>query len=160
MASRLFQELRETRGLCYSIYSFYWPFEDTGVLGIQAATSEGDVAELVPVVLDEFRKMTDGVTAAELRRAKTQLRAGLMMTLESPISRAGQIARHILVHGRPLTLEEMVGKVEAVGMGDIAQVAADMLASPPTLAAIGPVRKLPNVGEIAARMAGKSAVGV
>ena len=62
MASRLFQELREYRGLCYSIYSFYWPFEDTGVFGIQTATSEEDVAELVPLVLDEFRKMTDGVT--------------------------------------------------------------------------------------------------
>ena len=110
MASRLFQELRESRGLCYSIYSFYWPFEDTGVFGIQAATSEDDVAELVPLVLDEFRKMTDGVTAAELQRAKAQLRAGLLMTLESPLARAGQIARHILVHGRPLTLEEMVAK--------------------------------------------------
>ena len=116
MASRLFQELREDRGLCYSIYSFYWPFEDTGVFGIQAATSEDDVAELVPLVLDELRKMTDGVTAAELQRAKAQLRAGLLMTLESPIARAGQIARHILVHGRPLTLEEMVAKVEAVSV--------------------------------------------
>ena len=67
MASRLFQELRENRGLCYSIYSFYWPFEDTGVFGIQTATSEEDVAELVPVVLDELRKMTDGVTDAELQ---------------------------------------------------------------------------------------------
>jgi predicted Zn-dependent peptidase len=160
MASRLFQELRETRGLCYSIYSFYWPFQDTGVLGIQAATSEDDVAELVPVVLEELGKMTDGVTAAELKRAKTQLRAGLLMTLESPIARAGQIARHILVHGRPLTLEEMVERVEAVGASDIAKLAAGMLDSPPTLAAIGPVRKLPDVGEVAARIAGrKSAVG-
>ena len=62
MASRLFQEVRESRGLCYSIYSFYWPFTDTGVFGIQAATSEEDIGELVSVVLDELRKMTDGVT--------------------------------------------------------------------------------------------------
>jgi predicted Zn-dependent peptidase len=104
--------------------------------------------------------MTDGVTPAELKRAKTQLRAGLLMTLESPIARAGQIARHILVHGRPLTLEEMVERVEAVGVSDIAKLAAGMLDSPPTLAAIGPVRKLPDVGEVAARIAGrKSAVG-
>ena len=62
MASRLFQELREERGLCYSIYSFYWPFTDTGLFGIQTATSEEDVEELVPVVVSELRKMTDGVT--------------------------------------------------------------------------------------------------
>jgi predicted Zn-dependent peptidase len=161
MASRLFQELRESRGLCYSIYSFYWPFEDTGVFGIQAATSENDVATLVPMVLDELRKTTDGVTAAELTRAKAQLRAGLLMTLESPLARAGQIARHILVHGRPLTLEEMVARVDAVSAADIAELAANMLDSPPTLAAIGPVRKLPEIGEVTERMAGRmSAVGV
>ena len=108
MASRLFQEVREDRGLCYSIYSFFWPFMDTGLFGIQAATSEDDVQELVKVVLEELRKMGDGVTEVELDRAKSQLRAGLLMTLESPIARAGQMARHILVHGRPLTMDEMV----------------------------------------------------
>ena len=100
--------------------------------------------------------MTDGVTAAELQRAKAQLRAGLLMTLESPLARAGQIARHILVHGRPLTLEEMVAKVDAVGVGDIADLAANMLDSTPTLAAIGPVKKLPDVAEVAARMGGRN----
>lgn len=155
MASRLFQELRESRGLCYSIYSFYWPFEDTGVMGVHAATSEAEAGKLMPLVLEELRKMTDGVTAAELQRAKAQLRAGLLMTLESPLARAGQIARHILVHGRPLTLEEMVAKVDAVGVGDIAELAAGMLDSPPTLAAIGPVRKLPDVADIAARVNGR-----
>ena len=157
MASRLFQELRESRGLCYSIYSFYWPFEDTGVFGIQTATSEEDVAELVPLVLDEFRKMNDSVTEAELQRAKAQLRAGLLMTLESPLARAGQIARHILVHGRPLTLEEMVARVDAVGQDDISELARRMLHSPPTLAAIGPVGRLPDVAEITSRMTGRMA---
>jgi predicted Zn-dependent peptidase len=160
MASRLFQELREERGLCYSIYSFYWPFTDTGLFGIQTATSEEDVAELVPVVLSELSKMADGVTAAELQRAKAQLRAGLLMTLESPIARAGQMARHILIHGRPLTLEETQAKVDAVTAGDLAELAASILGSAPTLAAIGPVKSLPGAGEIAAQMAGhKKAVG-
>ena len=99
--------------------------------------------------------MTDGVTAAELTRAKAQLRAGLLMTLESPLARAGQIARHILVHGRPLTLEEMVARVDAVRAADIAELASNMLDSPPTLAAIGPVRKLPDIAEVAERMAGR-----
>jgi len=160
MASRLFQELREERGLCYSVYSFYWPFEDTGVFGIQAATSEEDLAELVPLAFEELHKMTDRVTPAELLRAKAQLRAGLLMALESPIARAGQIARHILVHGRPLTLEEMVENVEKVTAADLAALAASMLDNPTTLAAIGPVRKLPDIADLTARMSGgKAAVG-
>jgi predicted Zn-dependent peptidase len=152
MASRLFQEAREKRGLCYSIYSFYWPFMDTGLFGIQTATSEEDVGELLPVVLDELRKMTD-VAAVELARAKAQLRAGLLMTLESPIARVGQMARHILVHGRPLTLEETVERVEAVTLGDLAELAEAVLASPPTCAAIGPREALPRVDDVAARIA-------
>jgi predicted Zn-dependent peptidase len=155
MASRLFQEVRESRGLCYSIYSFYWPFMDTGLFGIQAATSEADVAELVSVTLDELRKMSDGVTADELARAKAQLRAGLLMALESPIARAGQMARHILIHGRPLTLEEMVARVDRVSAHDLAALAADMQSSLPTLAAIGPVRTLPGVAQIADRLNGE-----
>ncbi len=160
MASRLFQELREERGLCYSIYSFYWPFTDTGLFGIQAATSEDEVNELLSVVLTELAKMTDGVTVAELQRAKAQLRAGLLMTLESPVARAGQMARHILIHGRPLTLEETLAKVDAVTAHDLAELAGTILNSPPTLAAIGPVGGLPGAGEIATQMAGrKQAVG-
>lgn len=160
MASRLFQQLREDRGLCYSVYSFYWPFDDTGLFGIQAATSEEDLTELAPLVFQELHKMTDGVTPAELDRAKAQLRAGLLMALESPIARAGQIARHILVHGRPLSLEEMVANVDAVTAENLAGLAANMLDAAPTLAAIGPVRKLPNVGELAAGVSGrKAAVG-
>jgi predicted Zn-dependent peptidase len=160
MASRLFQEVRESRGLCYSIYSFYWPFTDTGLLGIQAATSEADLGKLVGVVLDELRKMADGVTPAELHRAKTQLRAGLLMGLESPIARAGQMARHVLLHGRPLSMEEILERVDAVSGDDLVALAASLLESPPTLAAIGPVKRLPGVADIAAAMAGqKKAVG-
>jgi predicted Zn-dependent peptidase len=160
MASRLFQELREERGLCYSVYSFYWPFDDTGLLGVQAATSEDDLAELTPLVFEELRKMSDGVTVAELKRAKAQLRAGLLMALESPIARAGQMARHIMVHGRPLALDEMAAMVEAVSAADLAELAATMLDAPPTLAAIGPVRKLPSVAELTAGVSmRKAAVG-
>lgn len=160
MASRLFQEIREERGLCYSIYSFYSPYADTGLFGVHAATSEEDLDELMPLVIDELRKTIDGVTAAELRRAKAQLRSGLLMALESPIARAGQIGRQILIHGRPLPLEEMVDKVEAVREADIAATAAEILGSFPTLAAIGPIGSLADVGEYAARMSSrKMAVG-
>jgi predicted Zn-dependent peptidase len=160
MASRLFQEIREERGLCYSIYSFYSPFADTGLFGVHAATSEEDLEELMPLILDELRKAADGVTPAELRRAKAQLRSGLLMALESPIARAGQIGRHILIHGRPLGLEEMVEKVEAVTNSDIAATAADILQSFPTLAAIGPIGPLAEVGQFATDLSSrKIAVG-
>jgi predicted Zn-dependent peptidase len=160
MASRLFQEVRESRGLCYSIYSFYWPFTDTGLFGIQAATSEEELGQLVSVVLDELHKMTDGVAPRELQRAKTQMRAGLLMTLESPIARAGQIARHVLLHGRPLKLEEMLARIDAVENTELVELAGTMLGGAPTLAAIGPLKRLPGVNEIAATIAGhKKAVG-
>jgi predicted Zn-dependent peptidase len=160
MASRLFQEVRESRGLCYSIYSFFWSFMDTGIFGIQAATSEEEVRKLVQVVLEELAKMADGVTPLELQRAKAQLRAGLLMTLESPVARAGQMARHVLVHGRPLSIEEMLARVDDVSDRDLVALAGRFLEGKPTLAAIGPVQQVPDVGDIAAALGGqKNAVG-
>jgi predicted Zn-dependent peptidase len=156
MASRLFQEVRESRGLCYSIYSFYWPYADTGVMGVQAATSEEDLKELVPVVLDEIVRMTDSVTEAELNRAKAQTRAGLLMALESPLARAGQMARHVLIYGRPLKLEEIVQDIEAVTIADIARLSRRMLATPPTVAAIGPIGGLPDDAAITERISGSA----
>jgi predicted Zn-dependent peptidase len=109
----------------------------------------------MPVLLGELRKIMDGVTTGELLRAKSQLRAGLLMTLESPIARAGQMARHILVHGRPLTMEEAVEKVDGVSADDLVALSEGMLKSAPTLAAIGALGSLPAVDEIAARVASR-----
>jgi len=160
MASRLFQEVREKRGLCYSIYTFFWPFSDTGLFGIHMATSEEDIPELVDVVTDEVNALMSGITDAEIRRAKAQLRSGLLMTLESPLARAGQMARHVLIHGRPLGLDEMVARVEAVTAADLARLSGRLIASPPTLAAIGPIAGLPSAGELAGAFAShKTAVG-
>ena len=152
MASRLFQEVREARGLCYSIYAFQWPFADTGLFGIHAATSREDVGELVPVILDEVLKLGESVGEEELRRAKSQMRAGLLMTLESPAARAGQMARHMQIYGRPMSLDDIVARVEAVQSADIEALARRILASPPTLAAVGPLRELPGLDTIAARL--------
>ena len=153
MASRLFQEVREKRGLCYSIYSFYWPFRDTGLFGIQTATSEADIRRLVPVVLRETAKVAEGIDKAELDRAKAQMRAGLLMALESPLARAGQMARHVLVYGRPLALSEIMAAIDDTGATDVAAAAATMLKSPPTLAGIGPVGPLPGAAAIADEIA-------
>lgn len=152
MASRLFQSLREQRGLCYSVNSFYWPFTDTGVFGIHMATSEDEIEEAVSVTLDELGKMTESVTPAELGRAKAQLRAGLLMTLESPVARAGQIARHISVHGRPLALEESLAIVDAVTADDLITLSQSMFATRPTLATVGPLRQSPDLDDIAGRI--------
>ncbi len=161
MASRLFQEVREARGLCYSIYAFQWPFADAGLFGIHAATSQDDVGDLVPVILDEALKMSDSVGEDELRRAKSQMRAGLLMTLESPAARAGQMARHMQIYGRPMSLDDIVERIEAVQCSDIEALARRILASPPTLAAVGPLNGLPGLDAITSRLgiSGRAADG-
>ena len=160
MASRLFQELRENRGLCYSVHSFYWPFSDAGVFGINAATSEDDIGELMPVIVEELRKMADGVTDAELRRAKAQLPLRAADGSGKPDrAREPDGAAHP-VHGRPLSLAEMVAKVDAVTQADLAALGEGLLDSYPTLAAIGPIDPLPGIGDFASDIAGrKAAVG-
>ena len=154
MASRLFQEVREARGLCYSISAFHWPFEETGLIGIHAATGEEDLAELMPVVVTELAKMADRIEAGELERAKAQLRATLLMALESPVARAGQMARHMLIYGRPLSVAEIVEKIEAVTVADVIGLAGRIFAGPGALAAIGPIEPLPELGEITSQLAG------
>ena len=84
MSSRLFQEVREKRGLVYSIYAFHWAFADSGIFGVAASTGEAEVSELMPVVLDELRKATENITDEEVIRVRNQIRAGLLMSLESP----------------------------------------------------------------------------
>ncbi|BBE72241.1 M16 family metallopeptidase [Oharaeibacter diazotrophicus] len=158
MSSRLFQEVREKRGLCYSIYSFHWGFRDTGLFGISAATGEQDVAALVETTLDEVEATIASVGEAEVARAKAQLRAGLLMTLESPAARAGQIARQIMFHGRPLPLDELVARIEAVGTRDVADFLARMVAGAPTLASIGPIADVPSREAVASRLGSSARV--
>ena len=100
MSSRLFQEVREKRGLVYSIYSFSSPFLDGGLFGIYAGTGESEAEELMPVTLEELRKVQTEVTEAELARARAQVKASLLMSLESTGSRCEQLARQLQVFGR------------------------------------------------------------
>ena len=152
MSSRLFQEIREKRGLCYSVYSFHWGFKDSGIFGISAATGESDAADLVETTLDEVARAINSITEAEVSRAKAQLRAGLLMTLESPAARAGQIARQIMVYGRPLPLDELVAKINAVTPAMVCDFLARMVSSGrPTLSAIGPIAGVPSLDAIAGR---------
>jgi predicted Zn-dependent peptidase len=158
MSSRLFQEIREKRGLCYSVYAFHWAFRDAGIFGISAATGESDAHDLVETTLEELSKSIGSITEAEVARARAQMRAGLLMTLESPTGRAGQIARQILTHGRPLPLDEIVGKINAVTPRMVSDFLSRMVTEgQPTLAAVGPVASVPKVGAIAARLGSRAA---
>jgi predicted Zn-dependent peptidase len=152
MSSRLFQEVREKRGLCYSIYAFHWGFSDTGVFGVSAGAGPDDLEALVPVVLDEIAAAAGEAGEGEVARAKAQMKAGLLMALEASSVRAEQLARHVLIFGRPLTTAEIVAKIDAVTVADVRRAGAALLASPPTLAALGPVRRLPRRDAIVERL--------
>jgi predicted Zn-dependent peptidase len=152
MSSRLFQEVREKRGLCYSIYAFTNNFQDTGFTGIYAGTSEKEAGELSAVIAGEMEAMTAVISDAELSRAKAQLKSSILMGLERPGSRAEQIAGHIFTFGRVLSVAEMVEQIEAVNETQIRHYAARIMTMP-TIAAIGPVRKLERHDQFAARFA-------
>jgi predicted Zn-dependent peptidase len=114
MSSRLFQEAREKRGLCYSIYCFHAAYSDVGMFGLYAGTDAGDASELMRLVVDEIATATENLSEAEIARTKAQMKAGLLMALESSGERIGQLARQMMVWGRPMPLDELVEKVEAV----------------------------------------------
>jgi len=138
MSSRLFQEVREKRGLAYSIYSYLSSYVDGGLFAIYAGTGEGQVSELVPLVFDEIGKLAKGAPGDEIARARAQVKATILMSLESTSSRCEQLARQMIVFGRPLPVDEIVARVEAVDGAAIARVATRLMDSPPTLAGIGP----------------------
>lgn len=155
MSSRLFQEIREKLGLCYAIYSFHWAFADTGLFGLHAATGQDDIGALMPAIVDELKSACNTISDAEVARSRAQIRAGLMMALESPAARAGQIARQMMVHGRTLTLEEISRKIEAVSAADIRRVAEEVFSgSSPTLAAVGPIDKMMSAADISSELNG------
>ena len=152
MSSRLFQEVREKRGLVYSVYSFITAYADTGVFGIYAGTGEKDVAELIPVVCNEIGKLDQGIGAEELNRAKAQLKSSILMSLESTSSRAEQLARQLMIFGRPIPAEEAVAKIEAVDDATIKRVAARIFQGVPTVAALGPISQVEDFEKIQARL--------
>ena len=150
MSSRLFQEVREKRGLCYSIFSFGWGYADSGLFGVYAGTGPDDLPELMPVVAGELGRAAQDISEHEVDRARTQLKAGLLMSLESSSSRAEQIARQELVFGRVLPIAELVARVEAVDAEKVKSVATRLFDhAAPVVAAVGPVGKLASYDSIA-----------
>ena len=139
MSSRLFQEVREKRGLVYSIYSFTAAFTDGGVFGIYAGTGAAQVGELVPLVGGELRRLAEDAGAAEVARAKAQLKASILMGRESTGARCEQLAQQLLIYGRPLPVEEIVAEIDAIDVAAVRELAARLAAGRPTLASLGPL---------------------
>ncbi|MGH7047855.1 MAG: M16 family metallopeptidase [Stellaceae bacterium] len=152
MSSRLFQEIREKRGLVYTIHCFAHSYRDGGLFGIYAGTGEDEVAELVPALCEEVLKLEDGLGGVELARAKAQMKAGLLMSLESTSARCEQLAQHLLIHGTPFDPGEIVARVEAVDNAAIGRIVARWRAAPPTLTALGPLARLEEFGRVQARL--------
>ncbi len=149
MSSRLFQVVREQNGLCYSISSFHWGFSDTGVLGIHAATGAEDLESLLSLVLNELQRASEEISQQELDRARAQIRSGLLMCMESPAARAGQVARQILLFGRQIPKEELMERLDALSVDRIRDLAGRIFQeSSPTLTAIGPECKTVRLKQI------------
>ncbi len=150
MSSRLFQEVREKRGLCYSIYTFHAPYSDTGFFGLYTGTDPSDAPEMMEVIVDEINNAVETLTEAEIARAKAQMKAGLLMALESCSARAEQMARHILAYGRPLTVEELVTRIDAVSVETTRNAARGLLSrSRPAVVALGNGRGLDTAAALA-----------
>lgn len=154
MSSRLFQEVREKRGLCYSIFSYASAYEDTGLFNVYAATGPKETGELVDVISDELRAVAGSITEAEVKRARAQLKAGLMMSLESSSARANQIARQMMIHNRVVSPEEIIEKIDAVDVAAISRLATGLFErTRPTLSAVGDLSGLTSYDKIAAQFA-------
>ena len=153
ISSRLFQEVRERRGLCYSVYSSYWALADTGLFGIHAATGAEMLEKLITVVAAELRRAAASApTEAEVDRAKAQIKAGMLMGLESSSARAEYMARQMLLFNRLIDPKETVARIEAVTPEAARSLAAKLLTeSKPSVTIVGAGRK----GAVYARMAEK-----
>lgn len=152
MSSRLFQTVREERGLAYTIYAFHWGYADTGLFGFYAATSGDKLRELQHVSLDALALAGENLSAEEIRRAKAQVKVSLLTSLEAPSSRAEQMARQLLAFDRVLTREEIVARIDALTVEDVRAAGARALRTPPTVAAIGPIGKVRAADAVAARL--------
>ena len=158
MSSRLFQEIRERRGLVYALHSFNSSFSDSGLFGIYAGTGGEGIAELVPCLCEELRRALDHISEAEIARARAQIRAGLRMTRESVSGRCEQLAQQIQIHGRPIPMAELLDQVDNVTAPTLYTVLEKMLTSSPNMAAIGPLAQLPPSESVISWLAGETKI--
>ena len=138
MSSRLFQEIREKRGLAYSVYSYHTSFADTGLFTIYAGTAPKQTKEVLDLTIEQLGEIADkGLTEAELHRGKEQLKGSLILSLESTSSRMNRIGKNELMLGRHYTLDQMLDRIDAVAMSDIRDITRRMLEVPFAVAMVG-----------------------
>jgi predicted Zn-dependent peptidase len=143
-SSRLFQEVRERRGLAYSVYSFASHYADAGMFGVALGCLPSKVTEVLSVVREELRKLAeDGITEEELVRGKGQLRGGLVLSLEDSGSRMSRIAKAELLYDELPSLDEVIARVDRVTLEDVKLLAKELFSQPETLAVVGPFDELP-----------------
>ncbi len=154
MSSRLFQEAREKRGLCYSIFAQASHYADAGVTTIYAGAGGDDLPELLDVIGSEMRAVAEEASEAEIARAKAMLRAGLLMGLESSAARCERAARGLLLHGRIRRIEELLGRIAMVDAASLrAYGEKRILGAAPSLTLYGPVSSAPSLDALQARLA-------
>ncbi|WP_299772106.1 pitrilysin family protein [uncultured Tateyamaria sp.] len=145
MSSRLFQEVRENRGLCYTIFAQAGAYADTGMTTVYAGTSAEQVADLATITVDEIKRAADDMTVAEVDRARAQMKAGLLMGLESPSNRAERLARLVQIWDRVPALTETVALIDSVTVEDVRAFAEYMATQAPmALALYGPIDAAPT----------------
>ena len=154
MSSPLFQEVREKRGLAYSIHAFHWAYADTGLLGFYAASAPRQAGVLMAAALDCLAEAARALSEEEIGRAKAQMKVSLLAALESSGARAQQLARQILVYGRPLSKAEMERRIDRMSVDEVRGAGARMLRSAPTVAALGKIGAVMDQNGVAKRLAG------
>ncbi|MBV1894951.1 MAG: insulinase family protein [Rhodobacteraceae bacterium] len=154
MSSRLFQEVRETRGLCYSIFAQTGAYADTGMTTIYAGTSAAQIGELANITIDEMKRATSDMSPQEVARARAQMKAGMLMGLESPSNRVERLARLVQIWDEVPPLEETVARIDAVTTGDVRDFAETIAArAPAALALYGPIDGAPSLADLQERRA-------
>ncbi|MHA1128711.1 MAG: M16 family metallopeptidase [Alphaproteobacteria bacterium] len=153
MSSRLFQEAREKRGLCYSIFASASAHEDTGMFTVYAGTSGEHIAELAELTMTELRRASDDMSDAEVERARQQMKAGMLMGLENPSARCERLARMVSVWDRVPSLDETITKIDAVTTAKVRELAENLCQSPnPAMALYGPVEGAPELDALTAKL--------
>lgn len=139
-SSRLFQEIREERGMAYSVFSFHSSYQDSGMFGVYAGTSPEHVDEVLRLIIDICDEMAEnGLTVEELRKGKDQVKGSMMLSLESSSSRMSRLGKNELVLGREVLLDETIAGINAVTQADVKRVAQSLLRQKYAIAAVGPV---------------------
>ena len=152
MSSRLFQEVREKRGLVYSIFASSSSFKETGIFSIYASSGEDTAGEVMPVICDTLLNSLEKIEEDELNKAKNQLKSSLMMAMESSSARAESRAMQMMHFNRILSLEELKSKIDSVDLESISVVLKNMLKSKPTFTALGPIENIESYEHISQRL--------